>query len=644
MVLLKLLSLLYLGAFSQDCDSEWRKIAASTTNFDPSSNYTKAYLYSGIFFNNLGDYNSCNNLEGAKYVVLGYSHFPDIVATLCGPSICTEEYYYENISSVIPFISTPPGAVYFPKEYQDQYYGSFDNGAIAMISFIVTITFIVITATIVDYLVKNESRGSTAIGILLCFSVISNTKKLFTSRGQERLGKKDSLEVLNAVRVMSIGWVVLGHTCLIYFSMPALSNVLEAADILTQSKYLLVYGALYAVDTFFWLSGFLMSYLFIIEVEKSVSAGKLVMVYVHRFLRITPVYMFVLCFFWSMQKYIGNGPLWVDLGSINDDCDDYWYANLIYLNNFIPDWEVSTCLGVSWYLANDMQFFWISPIIIMLYIKVNKAIGWISIGLLCILNILSAGLVAYHYGLNPVLLSTDNGANYQYYYDKPYCRVAPYALGLGCGFIIYSYRKYQDTGKVYDNFAVAIGKMQENKTIRWLTFFIGLGLINTLIFCLYDAYKDRGSGNYPNWTEHDNIAFIAFERFTYSIGISMVLLPMLLGHFKGIASFLSLYPWSVMARLTFAIYLIHISIIQIIVQSQQNVLMVGIYYNIRDTIYFFLLATFFAVPVVLLIELPFSNLERLIFKGPPPKKLENNEFRSDKLLLDINKSMNTTDS
>jgi peptidoglycan/LPS O-acetylase OafA/YrhL len=598
----------------------------------------KAYLASGLFFNNLGDYNTCESIDGMRYVVLIYSGSPFVVITLCGPEVCTgDDYRY--IYYLVPTV--PPTYAYavFPKDYQEEYYGTYSGAAILMLVFISAIAYTALLATYLDYYLKEENKDSIQVKFLLCFSIISNGQKLLTSRAQERLGKKDSLEMLNSVRVMSIGWVILGHTCLNYLSVPVLSNFTNYLDEITKPNYILAYTAFYAVDSFFWLSGLLMSYLFIIEVEKSMSVGKFIMVYIHRFLRITPVYMFVIFFFWSMQKYIGNGPLWIGVGDFNEDCDSYWYSNLIYMNDFIPDGNVSNCIGVSWYLSNDMQIFWIAPILMILYIKVDKIIGWISIGLLCVVNVLCAGLIAYHYGLNPVVFSTDNEDNYQYYYYKPYNRVAPYAIGLACGFIIYSYRKYQDSGEVYDKIGVAIGKLQENKTVRWLTFFFGLVLINTLIFSQYDAYKDSGpDSSFHNWSEHQNIAFIAFERVTFGLGLSMVFLPMLLGHFRGIAWFLSLYPWSVLARLTFAIYLIHYSIIQTVLRSQQNVLEFGIYYIIRDTIFFFILSAFFAIPIVLLIELPSSNIERLIFRKESKKKA-NKEIPGNEDLLGLGKTI-----
>ena len=59
------------------------------------------------------------------------------------------------------------------------------------------------------------------------------------------------------------------------------------------------------------------------------------------------------------------------------------WANLLYINNFpsieYVDPEDMSCLGQTWYLANDMQMFLIAPPIIYITWRWKK-IGLILIG------------------------------------------------------------------------------------------------------------------------------------------------------------------------------------------------------------------------------------------------------------------------
>jgi len=369
-----------------------------------------------------------------------------------------------------------------------------------------------------------------------------------------------------------------------------------------------------------------MTYLFIIEFDKTpgIPILKLILVYVHRFLRITPVYMFCLLFWWTLQPYMGIGPVWIKITDrFNDDCEDYWYTNLLYVNNFVPNWKTSSCLGQSWYLANDMQFFLISPIILILYIKFSKASAWAFIAGLNILGVVCAGTIAHHFNLNPSIFSSDSGSNYfNDYYTKPYCRIPPYIIGVACGLILYSYREYKKSGRVYDGIALFIGKSIDNQIIRYSTFTIGLFIINFLIFIQYDTYKHPGNGEYHHWSNSQRYGFIAVERFFFGIGLSKVLMPMILGYFTFAANFMSAYIWSVMARFTFVMYLMHYAIIETGLYSSKTDVEFNEYNNIRDSFYFFFLSFVCSIPVVLAIEMPSGNLEKLLFSFARKNLLE----------------------
>ena len=50
-----------------------------------------------------------------------------------------------------------------------------------------------------------------------------------------------------------------------------------------------------------------------------------------------PLFMFITFFFWTLGRYFGSGPLW-DTGNDNySDCKDYWYANLFFISNIVPN-------------------------------------------------------------------------------------------------------------------------------------------------------------------------------------------------------------------------------------------------------------------------------------------------------------------
>lgn len=52
-------------------------------------------------------------------------------------------------------------------------------------------------------------------------------------------------------------------------------------------------------------------------------------------------------------------------------CEETWWSNLLYINNFYPADYKKQCVPWAWYLADDMQFFIVGMIILSLY-RLNK--------------------------------------------------------------------------------------------------------------------------------------------------------------------------------------------------------------------------------------------------------------------------------
>ena len=166
-----------------------------------------------------------------------------------------------------------------------------------------------------------------------------------------------------------------------------------------------------------------------------------------RFLRILPLYIFVMAFTNLVVPSFGDGPLWHTTDEVlNLDCKDYWWTNFLFLNNMIPFNRGNDCLLQTWYLAADMQFFLFSIFLIILYLKYSKTYAWITIGLLCLFSlILRLVLSDSNYVMISFLNSKQGFDNTRATYIKAYTKCSPYFFGLLSGFIFYQYKtKKQD--------------------------------------------------------------------------------------------------------------------------------------------------------------------------------------------------------
>ena len=90
-------------------------------------------------------------------------------------------------------------------------------------------------------------------------------------------------------------------------------------------------NATVSVDTFFVLSGLLVSYLSLRELERNKGKFNVALYYLHRYLRLTPVYALILCYVATLLVYSGTGPNWYTVNYYaNISCRINWWKNLLY--------------------------------------------------------------------------------------------------------------------------------------------------------------------------------------------------------------------------------------------------------------------------------------------------------------------------
>lgn len=89
------------------------------------------------------------------------------------------------------------------------------------------------------------------------YSAITTLKKIFS------LNKNHSTySFLNGIRALSLFWIILGHSFI--FQLTISDNILHVLDILRNSYTMqLLLGAIFGVDTFFFISGFLAVFAFL---------------------------------------------------------------------------------------------------------------------------------------------------------------------------------------------------------------------------------------------------------------------------------------------------------------------------------------------------------------------------------------------
>lgn len=210
------------------------------------------------------------------------------------------------------------------------------------------------------------------------FKLINNLNKILFARNKN--GDKN-LDILNGIRVLSMFWIILGHS-FFYTLRSSIVNPGVVFEFLQSFTFNFVISGAYAVDIFFWLSGFLGTYLLMAEMKK--KNGKMQpfwLIYLHRFLRLVPLYMLTMLIYWFLMSIAGTGPIFFMYKEEGTKyCSKVWWTHILFINNFYEiDPKINDCMGWTWYLANDFQFFLLVPLLAWLLFH-KRGLGLIFIG------------------------------------------------------------------------------------------------------------------------------------------------------------------------------------------------------------------------------------------------------------------------
>ncbi|CAC5409716.1 unnamed protein product [Mytilus coruscus] len=277
--------------------------------------------------------------------------------------------------------------------------------------------------------IKEEDKPTNEHGILgqllLSFSVYTNGSKILSTNQSA-----GTLTAINGIRFISMTWIILGHTFVFGF----MQGSVGIAHFVTWKLKYTGYVWFICSQRSALNSGLLLTYLTLKQMKKSKGKINWFLFYFHRFWRLTPPYMLIMGIYIAVFPYIGNGPFWPKDGFEKNYCKNTWWWNLLYINNFKPVSE--ECFAWAWYLANDMQFYIISPIIILpLYF--SKIAGTIVISIFLLATSITSGIVSKHFELGVSTFGKNGDAHFNEYYQKPYCRMGPYLLGMYTGYLLY---------------------------------------------------------------------------------------------------------------------------------------------------------------------------------------------------------------
>ncbi|XP_050296587.1 nose resistant to fluoxetine protein 6 isoform X2 [Anthonomus grandis grandis] len=395
-----------------------------------------------------------------------------------------------------------------------------------------------------------STNGLILREFLLSFSVRANLKTIC----DQSVGS-DTIPVLHGLKSISMAWVILGHTCIVAFKY---SDNMEYRKVVQKEFWFqTISNGAFSVDTFFFTSGLLVSFLYFRTNAKGkldpLSKGKngfvaglfhFMGLMCYRLARLSTPYVFSLGVTEVTMKWFYYNSVFEPPTQDHINCPNYWWRNVLYINTLFPVNEM--CMLWSWYISDDTQFYAVGAIILILATSHFKS----AAALLVIFSAsswLTTGYIAYSNSHVPG--SDDPLALFDKIYDKPWTRLGPYLIGMCVGWLLFK----KDCRIPMSKITITIG---------WLS---SLGLLLALVYGLYEANLSPVAG----------AAYSSLSHSAWAIGLAWIVVACVTGYGGIINKILSLpvlYPFS---RVTYCAYLVHPLLIRGMVMSMDSPLHLG---------------------------------------------------------------------
>lgn len=586
---------------------------------------------------------------------IGLAQFPDwnpqdtkitIRIGLCLPETCTSSMLNNNedlfhvVESMVlmnnfeaPFDKLKVRSIYcLPHETSEA--RKLSTSGILYVTLVGAILVTVIVSTFYDYfdqripdnlkLIQQEhaQERSWRRVVVESFSLIRNYEKYATLNQSDesnvvtelnedgepiyRFNKTIFFNSIAAIKCIGLLWIIAAHTFLV---SPIPSRNLVTMDKLTSTYLANVFLTSHLmVDTFFTISGLIASYLIFKSGIEHYKLKHWVTMTIHRYWRLTPVYLMTYWFTKSLGQHMSTGPLW-DYGTAAQSprlqcTNESWWVAILHLSDFKSPKD--HCVPFAWFTANNFKFWLVTPFFLLMIAKSMRFGYRITIGTV-VANIILVIFLAMSSSVDMKSViefrpeSADDMLNTMgQVYTRPYSRIGAYLIGLLAGHMIYRVDVSQSEIKISKNTKIVIWTLF-SATIAVLTFIFklvgGVQLEDSMIPWVFSI---SSSLIRPLWA-------LCTCWFIYALAI---------GQARWISKFLNADFWRYLVKLSFCAYLLQG---EVIASMYLNQIHSGVYtYSdvVLRPILTIVTTIFVSFLVVLLLEYPLTGIEELIL----PKK------------------------
>uniref|UniRef100_A0A182QFB6 Acyltransferase 3 domain-containing protein n=1 Tax=Anopheles farauti TaxID=69004 RepID=A0A182QFB6_9DIPT len=445
--------------------------------------------------------------------------------------------------------------------------------------------------------------------IWVAFSIQRNWYRL-TSRSHDEMHQK--LRFFQAFRFLTMVLVIFGHAMLLLAISPT-THPEKFEQLMHDIGSMVLTNGVQITQTFLAMSGALLAIQFIDFADK--RNGRVSFLYVpiaivYRYVRLTPVYAFVILLHATWLLKLQTGPLW-RWGAETEQafCRRNWWTNLLYVNNYVNPNQ--PCVQQGWYLGAEFQIFIIALIVLVAIVRFPR----IKIALLTF--VIGAAYVVpayfiYHQRLQGAFLVTLEAQRYILWYDKFYLQAyIPTHINFG------NYMLGVLTGLIYHELRKRSFNLAGSRVFRFVWYanflIVPLSMLPSYMF-------------YVNEFETPSVwmaVYFAVFKNLFGIAIGILILGCIYG-VNGVLQRMLNYPFfEPLGRLAYGAYLIHPFVMRYMFVSARG----PVYYSDSLTISLVFGATvmscLMSLFLCMLIELPTSALQNHLFGGFKGRKPTN---------------------
>uniref|UniRef100_A0A182JYF2 Nose resistant-to-fluoxetine protein N-terminal domain-containing protein n=1 Tax=Anopheles christyi TaxID=43041 RepID=A0A182JYF2_9DIPT len=514
---------------------------------------------------------------------------------VCIPGSCSAEQFHQFLTSVVP--SLPP--IQLKCNEIAPSLGTSQWIAIGIFSVV-----LLLAAASTLYEAVTLCRSRTPNRHLVMFSLYHNGKKLLATHQRTPTTlpvsvKSGTIDCINGIRVISMVWVVFSHNY-VRIAMQPIYNSHIILTWLESYHSVLVVSSTVSVDTFFLLSGLLTCWSILNALDKHGRLNLPVM-YLHRYLRLTPALAALVLFTATLMKHAGSGPFWDGAMTLSENpCQRYWWSALLYVQNYVNPQDV--CLGHSWYLSVDMQLYMLAPFLIYPLWRWGRRVLIVIVALIIASMVAVFVLFFVHHLRLSFLAVDDERLRHVYTYYPTHTRAGAWLVGVIFGYVL------QRTKKHY----VLLP--------RW-SIALGWALAGTGMLAILFADHPIQQPDYETLPQVADASYESLSRVCWATAIGWIVFACVNGYGGPINDFLGATVWQPLGRLSYSIYLLHLPL-QLMMAGTARV---PYYFTDLLAVYQFWGDIGFTLTLALLwtllFESPIIGLERLLFgrKRKPSK-------------------------